>query len=453
MECKYANTHWRNLGDMIKKDLLAVLGSRLWQALAGFVTAILLVIKASPEEQGWYYSFLSVTSLSTLFELGLSTTIIQITSHLFMHLSWIKDGGVIGKHKKNFISFFKQASKKYRDRVFLFAPAVLAIGAYIFLNKANSGYSIIGSSWILPWLFLVIITSANFYFLSFYSVVEGSGNIAEIYSLRLLQAVLGSVACWVAIYHHHILFSVVMIPFFAFLVGSVWIYKTKKELFFLNGFNISNNKFNWEREAGHLEKNIGLTLVGSFLMSQLATPILFHFQNAIVAGQMGLSLALVRMINLISSSWMIRQMPNITKAASLSDMKVFNYLFYKSAFQSLIIFILGSSTLCAIVFFMRDFMYSVRIVPFEYFLILIGFELFYFICSILTSYTRSFRRDPFAKVSFIASLLLLALTIFTAKFYSYQGVILGMLSVQMLIVFPIYLYLWQAYKKNMLISG
>lgn len=98
---------------MPSRGLLFVLMQRLWQALAGVVTIFLIAHTLSPDMQGWFYTFVSIASLYTLFEMGLSTAIIQVTAHLFIKVHWLSEGRFAGQNAEIFLSFFLSTIKTY----------------------------------------------------------------------------------------------------------------------------------------------------------------------------------------------------------------------------------------------------------------------------------------------------------------------------------------------------
>ena len=58
------------------------------QAATGLVTAILVTIFLSPEEQGYFFTMGSLLSSYTLLDLGLSSLLIQVSARYFAGLDW-----------------------------------------------------------------------------------------------------------------------------------------------------------------------------------------------------------------------------------------------------------------------------------------------------------------------------------------------------------------------------
>src|SRR5438105_14192168 len=69
---------------------------RIWTLCAGPFTVIFIAAFLSKNEQGFYYAFSSVLGVVSLFELGLSSVILQFTGHERAHLEWASDGTLTG---------------------------------------------------------------------------------------------------------------------------------------------------------------------------------------------------------------------------------------------------------------------------------------------------------------------------------------------------------------------
>ena len=182
---------------MPSRGLLFVLMQRLWQAIGGVVTIFLIAHTLSPDMQGWFYTFLSIASLYTLFEMGLSTGLIQVTAHLFIKVHWLSEGRFAGQNAEIFLSFFLSSIKTYFKFACAFLGIAFAVGYFIFIQKG--GLVIEGREWISPWIALLIGTAMNMMMLPFFAVVEGSGEVSEVYAIRLLQGFLGSIFCWLVL--------------------------------------------------------------------------------------------------------------------------------------------------------------------------------------------------------------------------------------------------------------
>jgi hypothetical protein len=431
---------------MLKSGLSLIVAQRLWQGVAGLVTVLVIGLTLTQEQQGWYYTFLSLASLYTLFEMGLAASLIQVTAHMFVKLHWLPHGRVAGEPAALFSSFFSRSVKVYAFFSMLFLLVSLAVGFYIFSNKASHGVA--SGIWMLPWFFLVLMTAINMLTLPFLAVLEGSGEIAEVYKIRLMQGVLGAVACWGLLLMGGWLWAAVVVPFCGVLVASVWFLKKRTGLLQIVFSGNTDASFNWNQEVLPLQWRVGLNWISVFLMSQLATPILFYYQNSGVAGQMGLSLAIAHMLGIIAQSWVARRVPALSQAVARKEWGVLDHLFKKDLKHSLLVFCVGALMITGAHYLVSKTVYFSRVLPFWQFIGLLGFVFFYHINNVFTSQLRSFKREPLVWVSLTGAMLILPGSIYAARLFSASGVIIVMLGVQALVVFPLSYLLWRKFNKQ-----
>jgi O-antigen/teichoic acid export membrane protein len=190
---------------MFSRDLIIVLAQRSWQAFAGFFTTIFIAKFLSPSEQGWYYTFISVAALYVLFELGVSSAIAQIASRMFIDLSWDDLEFKEEEKQKKFFAFFLSSVRYYLVIAFVFFFVVSLAGYQFFLRSASSIHG--SDGWVLPWICLILITAINLITLPVMSIVEGSGQVSEVYLLRLMQGIAIMLGCpdvrgWYMVHYH-----------------------------------------------------------------------------------------------------------------------------------------------------------------------------------------------------------------------------------------------------------
>jgi hypothetical protein len=414
---------------------------RLWQAIGGVVTIFLIAHTLSPDMQGWFYTFVSIASLYTLFEMGLSAALIQVTAHLFIKVHWLSKGGFAGQNGEIFLSFFLDSIKTYFKFACAFLGVTFTVGYFVFIQK--SGFVIEGREWISPWIALLIGTAMNMMMLPFFAVVEGSGEVSEVYAIRLLQGFLGSIFCWLVLLRGGDLWAASMMPILGAVVSFLWLYKKRPQLLRLVLSKHPSKKFNWSQEVWPLQWRIGLNWVSLFLMSQLCTPILFYYQSSTVAGQMGLSLTIAHMLGLLSQSWITRQVPYMSQAAAKKEWHILDNLFRKDFIRSMIVFVLCAVIVMIFHQIISQSTYVNRVLDFWPFLGLLVFSFFYYVNIALAIQLRSYRKEPLVWVTLLGGVLVLIATAIAAKNYSVNEVVLVMVMTQILLITPLSIYIWR----------
>jgi O-antigen/teichoic acid export membrane protein len=427
--------------------LLLIIVQRLWQGLAGLLTVLIITATLTSSQQGWYYTFVSIAALYSIFEMGLSSAIIQKTAEMFTKLNWLPSGSIEGKGSSEFMSFHSISVRVYVILAIAFFIISLIVGIYIFEHR--EGLGVPRAIWMPPWIALIFFTALNLLTLPFLAVVEGSGDIHEVYKVRLFQGIFGAILCWLILIFGGWLWAAAAIPIASFLVTCLWLSNKRSGLIKMIFNHSSNKKFNWIRIIWPHQWRLGLNWVSVFLMSQLATPILFYFCDPTVAGKMGLSLTITRMLGIISQSWITRRVPSMAQSVVRREWHILDSLFKKDFTYSMVIFILGTFGIILSYNLLENSRYVDRLLPFWQFFGLFIFEFFYQINGAFSAQLRSFRREPLVWIFATGSMMILVGSIIGAKQGSVGMMVAVMIGVQAIFVFPSSFMLWRHFNKTL----
>jgi hypothetical protein len=422
-----------------------VLSQRLWQALSGILLVGFLTHFLSIAEQGWYYSFISISSLFTLLDLGLSVVILQLSAHYFVGNRWGKNGILSGKNTDQFLSLLKQSLHLYFKLGSIFCLLMIPAGIIFFgLTSSQVSFNI---SWHLAWVALAVATTLNIFLLPIFSAIEGSGSISEVYLVRLVQGVVGSIACWIVLASGGFLWAASMIPLSAFFVAVAWLLMSRPMLL-REVFNHSGAHIIWSSEVWPLQWRIGLSWLSGYLLTQIYTPILFYYQGAEVAGQMGLSLTLANMLGILAQSWIARRVPSMAQSVSKKNWQAFDEIFRRDFMVSVAFYLLGVLAFCFLYFLISDTKYSERVLSFWPFLGLLAVVLINHINGALAAHLRSYKKEPLVWVSLAGTMLTVPIAVISAAHFSVNGVVDSILLVQLLLTLPLSVHLWAKYNKT-----
>src|SRR5512146_239531 len=131
-----------------------VLAQKSWQAISGFVTALLVTYFLSPDEQGYYYTIGSLLSGYVLLDLGLSGLLVQIAARMFPGLE-LRAGGLIapdGNRRSAFLAMVSWSEQWY-SRAGLFALVLIPVG-FLYFSSAKPGAQ--GAHWQWPWILVAV---------------------------------------------------------------------------------------------------------------------------------------------------------------------------------------------------------------------------------------------------------------------------------------------------------
>ncbi len=435
---------------LFTKNTLFILSQRAWQSFAGLATLVAVTYFLTAEQQGWYYTFVSVAALYSVFEMGLASAILQVSAHMFTNLSWGLAGQIVGNDEADLNALVSKSVHIYLKLAIVFFLVTVPIGLIIFHYRGDAlGIMFWGPAWVL----VVFSTAANMIFLPYLAVIEGSGEIQEVYSIRLLQGILGAIACWIALMMGGFLWAVAVVPLAGACVALFWLYKFRPALLNQALVKPQINKFNWNQQIWNLQWRVGISWISIYFMSQLATPILFIYQDARVAGQMGLTLSIAHMIGIFSQSWMARHIPEMAKLVARKDLRGLDRLFYMDLKHVVLIYLLGALALLSFYKMALNTQFIDRLLPFWQFLGLLAFVFIFQLNAALSAYLRSFKAEPLILLYVVGAILILIGSIFGAIHYSSTGVVCAMLLIEGLVIFPLALLLWNSSRKNWYASG
>jgi O-antigen/teichoic acid export membrane protein len=432
------------------KNTLLILSQRAWQSFAGLVTLVAVTFFLNVEQQGWYYTFVSVAALYSVFEMGLASAVLQVSAHMFTQLSWGGNGEVVGKDQSEFNALVSKSFQIYLKLAIVFTLLAVPIGLFIF-NARDGGLDI--GSWRLPWMLVVFATAANMVFLPFLAIVEGSGQIQEVYFVRLLQGIFGAVGCWVALMMGGFLWAVAIVPLMGIFIGILWLYRCRPLLFVQALSKNIGNQFNWRQQIWSMQWRVGISWISIYFMSQLSTPILFFYQDAIVAGQMGLTLSIAHMIGIFSQSWMARHIPEMGMSVARKDLAALDRLFYADLKHVVFIYFLGALIVLSFYEIASNTLYIDRLLPFWQFLGLLIFVFIFQMNAALSAYLRAFKAEPLMLLNALGAVLIVGGSIFGAIQYSSTGVVCAMVLIESLLIFPFAILIWNNCRKEWRSTG
>ena len=422
----------------MKTDLVILLTQRLWQALSGVLTIVLVAHFLTPELQGWYYSFISIAALYTLFDLGLSLVIIQITAHLFVGLNWGHKGRPEGNRPHQFQSFIIQIFRHYLVLALVFALLAIPGGLLFFTCQTNSHP--VDFNWMAAWISMALITAIAIITIPALALVEGSGNIREVYLIRLIQGIAGSIGCWIVLIAHGGLWATIMTPLMSIATISLWLW-IKRPHMLSAPTEREFSALKWKTEVWPLQWKIGLSWLSGYLLTAIYTPILFHYQGAVVAGQMGLSLTIANMLGFLAQSWIARHVPAMAQAAAIRDWTALDRLFRRDLIISTSAYLAGAAALCGAYRIAQGIPiftpYLGRILPFWSFFGLLCIALLNHLVAAFAAQLRSYKQEPLVWLAVVAAAITVPCAIWASAVYSAAGVVSTILCVQLFISLPV----------------
>jgi len=416
--------------------------AKIWSVGAGPVTALVIVLKFTPELQGYYYTFAAIIAFQFVLELGLSSVIIQFASHEWSKLSLDKTGHITGDQQA--LSRL-QSLARFTFYWYLGAAIILtiglAIGGYFFFSRDMS--TVI--DWRLSWLALCCLNGVIFFLVPIWALLEGCNQVSNVYTYRFTQGICGSVFVWIAMLSGAGLWTA-SISRLAILVWAVIFLKRNywnfvRSLFFVRAK--SDSRILWFQEIWPMQRRISISsFFGSFAMV-LFTPVLFHYHGPVIAGQMGMTWSLIAALGSISSSWVLPKVPRFGILIAKKKYEELDKLFWRITKITVAIIVFLSVSLWLLIYFLNKGQYSLAMrvlspLPTGIFLIaqVLQHGALPFAC-----YLRAHKREPLLYPSILQGIFIALSTLILGKYFSAMGMAVGCLLVNMVLI-PTSLIIW-----------
>lgn len=292
---------------LIDRPLFYALAARIWQALSGPISIMLVIVSLTAAETGVYYGLGAIIGIQVFFELGLLNILISQVGYAVASGSGNDDSSLrlqgnsptrpIAKNEK--LGNLIHASERwFFGASILFGLSALVFG-WITLHKANDSIA-----WKEVLIAHVIISSMAFALAPSQAILEGAGQRETVYRVRFFQAVTGSFAVWLALILGLKLWAVVV----SAVVQVGWMSYLRFGLeatFFSQSRKLTTGpaRFSWTREILPLQWRMAVGSVAYFLATQLFVVIILYYESDIAAGQLGLTLSIMSAIQMAALAW------------------------------------------------------------------------------------------------------------------------------------------------------
>lgn len=401
--------------------------SRIIQAATGIISIFFVAKFLTGVEQGFYYTFGSILALQIFFELGLNGIITQYVAHEVSHLQWYSARSLGGskQHLSRLSSLLHLGVKWYSiiaGALFL----VLLFTGFVFFNKYDTSGGAV--KWIIPWIILSFSTSIAFLLNPILAFIEGLGKVKEIAKFRLIQQIFTSLSVWTCLFAGTKLYTsgisnilgllifLCLLLFYKYrkLIASIW-------------SELGTERVSYKDEIFPYQWKIALSWVSGYFIFQLFNPVLFAAEGAIVAGQMGMTLAALNGVFSLSFSWISTKVPLFSGLIAQKKFTQLDNVFNKTLSQSVAINGLGLIILFAFIFGLRYFGLQLgnRFLPyFPLLLMMVPIFLNQFIASWAT-YLRCHKQEPFLVPSIVGAFATSLSTVILGSYFGVIGMTMG----------------------------
>lgn len=425
----------------LDQAVIFTLLTKLWQALAGAVSLLLIAKFFSPQTQGFYYTFWSLLALQTFVELGLYVVIVNLASHEWSRLSIDAVGRVVGDP----VALSRLASlARFVARWYAGVSLVFVVIAGIAGGLFLSGSAATEVSWQGPWWVVLALAGVQLWLLPLLSLLEGCNQVVALNRFRLGQTVVESAATlglliagaglWVAVGAQ------------AARVAATLYFVIVRYGRFLRSIaeGIATQRVRWRVEIWPMQWRLALQGAVNYFMFSLFTPVMFHYHGPEVAGRMGMTLQIATLVQAMALSWVQTKVPQFGMLVAKRDYGELDRTWWRASKLSFTFAsVAGLSIWCA-VFVLHQFgaAFAERILPpapTAYLLAAYGLMLISYCHS---AYLRAHAREPFLFLGVTSGLLVGIFVFLLGSSYGPNGAAAGFMMVAALFVVPLSTFIW-----------
>lgn len=438
----------------IDRAILYTSSARIIQGLGSVISVLLVVKYLTSIEQGFYYTFGSIVALQIFFELGLNGIITQYVAHEASNLQWKNDTTLSGEYKymSRLSSLLHFSAKWYLFFAIILLISLITVG-FIFFKRYDSTNGLV--IWATPWIILAVGTGINLLIAPIVAFLEGLGKVKEIARIRLIQQIVILAIVWGGLIFGAKLF----VPGIGSLAGAIILISL---LIFSKYIKVLKNiweikiveKIIYQKEIFPYQWKIALSWISGYFIFQLFNPVLFATEGAVVAGQMGMTLAVLNGILSLSLAWITTKVPLFSGLIAQKNYSQLDKIFNKTLKQSVLINFSALVFMALTIFLIRFFNIGLSGKPlgnrFLNYIPLIFMMIPVFLNQYVTAwatYLRCHKKEPLLINSVVGGILCLFSTVLLGKYFGVNGVTSGYCLISLL-MFPWTYYIFKTKKSK-----
>lgn len=413
----------------------------LFNLLKGPISLYFLVKYLTPQQQGIWYTFGSLSALTTFAELGFTLIVSQFVSHEYAKL--VMKGNILTGSQfdlDRIVSLIRYALKFY----ILIVPTAaigLAVFGFFYFNKESANV-------LTAWLLYSIVGGLNLFISLLYSIYRGLDKVAVIQRNLFISAIILTFVNWFLLFFGFQIWSLAISGLIGIVISVFLLFKISG-VFWLQIFKHQIiNKFKWFKEIIVLQGKYAITFASGYMIFYLYVPTVYKFQGQIAAGQLGLTLALIQALQGFSSAWLVSRGPQINILVAKNERKKLYSLIRRSTIISCTIFIIGALVIFLFIYFLSFYeKYSIRFVSLPVLALILLYQFVPTLTSSISAFLRAHKKEPHLTLSVVISVLVITSLFTILPYYGLAGLMIAINMIFWMITIPWILWLFLKYRR------
>ncbi|MCG9693944.1 hypothetical protein L1D55_19710 [Vibrio sp. Isolate22] len=412
-------------------DTIMVFFDKIIASIKGPLSVICVLFFLDPNQQGLWYTFISLSALVGLAEMGFTTVVSQYISHEYAKVR-LRNGFVIfNRNNRELFAIISYALKLYFIIIPVAVIGLIIVGYNFFDNE---------SSWIIfVWVAYSISSGINLLSVLLIYIYRGMDKVAIVHKIRAFSNILYITTLPIFLSLGFGLSSLPVIMILMVLLICVMLYYVDTK-FWVQLYRDRNRpvKFN-SQELKNLQIKYAVSFFSGYFMFNIFVPLVYKYQGSQLAGQLGLTLTVVRTISTFSYAWLESKLPYFNILISKGELIKFRDEFKKKFQLSGATFIFGMVAI-ALLYYASNYysLYNDRVVSLEIFSSILGIEVGVYIMSCYAIYVRAHKVEPFHYISLISAIIIAAIAFSLIKSNNIEGAFYYIALVYWLFIVPFF---------------
>jgi O-antigen/teichoic acid export membrane protein len=426
----------------IDRDVFWLLINKTWLAIKGPISIYFILRYLTADDQGLWYTFLSLGALSTFAELGFTSIITQFISHEFAFLAE-KKGLLTGSQTKldKIISLIRFSIKFYSAIIPIAILILILVGYYYFDENWKKIY--------FTWTIFSIVGGITLFSSLFQAIYQGLDKVKETQINILLGSIIMSLFNWILLYLNCSIWALVLGNALGLVVMSFLLYFTAPQLWKQIFIHKLSSKHKWGSKIIDLQWKYALSWASGVFIFSLYVPIINKLDGAVLAGKFGITYTVLSAIQGVAFSWLTAKIPKLNVFVALNNSKMAHETFTKSKLIGFLILIILSVLFCLSIFLLQDLMiFKNRFLSLSQTILLVIYFIESYIIGSGAILIRAYKQEPYYNFSIATAIFIFVNTILCVSFFSLTIALLVQVIVTAIFFIPWSNNIYTKFKNN-----
>ena len=410
----------QNIINMLEHHRVKIgFASKVIQALFGLVFLAMLPLWSSLEEQGIYYSLVSIFLVYSLFSGGLDQIYLRRLSKLYS----IETGIVSQEFRKN----LQEYMSVLLVIITIYSIAILFMSFMLFEWVFFQKYG-------LEIFLLILANILTIFFSSFLIIFQSSERFALYYIYKVLITLFSLTVLAITVILEQGFISVISFHLATVVMTIMFVFPELKNIF--KGLSLKKSLRTYIRNNSRLHFTLLWSSISTYMLIGLLTPLSGKIFDIEVAGKMGLVVVILSLMMSIMNTVTYDEIPNISRKIHKKEGNVWKT--YKSkAFQAILAYLIGCVFVYGIIetstslnFFS---LYLERLPSIKITILIMLIFILHFIFSLIIQFVRCFLVDLFLK-NYLFIIFSLLLIWFFSSNYNLEYTLMLIIACQLITV-------------------